>query len=282
MNAFRDFQLVKYEIISVTPEIAAKWLESNTGNRTIKNAKVKEYANTMKRGSWRPGTGDPIRISTGGNLIDGQHRLWAVLTAGIPMNFMVYHLQPTDGKGELTATGVPIDFGSRRTTSDVTGIERKYISIASTLIRDIAQNGQSLIKHPDIIFNVFRDIEDSIVYVCDKCNSAEKTFSQAAIKSIIVLRHAMGSDYTDEYNHVLRSRYNALSNGWNSWLLRIRDIPKHDMPSRKLMMIYTWAVTDPTRDHEKGRLSVRNFETHVQEIRGSFYAICGPSLRGFA
>ncbi len=102
-----DTQFVQ---IRVTPEIAVKWLEKNTLNREINQYRVFSYASEMKAGRWRL-NGDTIRFAVDGTLLDGQHRLWAVVEAGVPVDFhVVYGIDPS-----VRST---IDTGRPRSTAD--------------------------------------------------------------------------------------------------------------------------------------------------------------------
>lgn len=94
----------------VTPDQAAALLESNACNRNISPRDVNKYARAMAKGQWVD-VGDPIRISTDGRLLDGQHRLTALVLAGIPVRLLVI-------------TGVPaahqdrMDGGRKRSAAD--------------------------------------------------------------------------------------------------------------------------------------------------------------------
>ena len=64
----------------VTPTMAQKYLESSAGNRPISITTVKSYAATMENGGWKV-NGVPIVFDSNGKLIDGHHRLQAVILA---------------------------------------------------------------------------------------------------------------------------------------------------------------------------------------------------------
>lgn len=81
---------MKTEIVRVTPDIAAEMLSKNTSNRTIRNSRVKYYAQQMKEGKWHL-TGQTITFAKDGQLLDGQHRLWAVIEADVPVDFLVVY-----------------------------------------------------------------------------------------------------------------------------------------------------------------------------------------------
>lgn len=66
-------------VVDITPDIALEMLTARPSfQRPINDRSVKTYASAMDRGQWRF-TGDPIRIDRDMNLIDGQHRLSAVV-----------------------------------------------------------------------------------------------------------------------------------------------------------------------------------------------------------
>lgn len=74
--------------VKVTPHGAEAILKMNTGNRKLRSSRVKQYAEQMKRGQWLE-SGDPIRISKSGVLLDGQHRLTAIVESGVSIDCVV-------------------------------------------------------------------------------------------------------------------------------------------------------------------------------------------------
>lgn len=78
------------QVVSVTPEIARKWLGRNAGNRPLKMAHVARLASAIRNGKWKL-TGDPVRFSDTGKLIDGQHRLQAIVDAEMTVQCVVMH-----------------------------------------------------------------------------------------------------------------------------------------------------------------------------------------------
>lgn len=77
------------QTITVTPEMATDWLERNENNRILSQHRVRRYAEDMKSGNWEV-TGDAIRFSKSGKLLDGQHRLWACVEANTAFPTVVY------------------------------------------------------------------------------------------------------------------------------------------------------------------------------------------------
>lgn len=80
---------MRVEVVEVTPDQAEKWLQSAAGlpQRAITTRRVAAYASAMSRGQWRV-THQSIALDPDGVLIDGQHRLSAVVMSRktVPMS----------------------------------------------------------------------------------------------------------------------------------------------------------------------------------------------------
>lgn len=75
---------------TITPAIATELLEFNRNNRPIRDGHVKRIANQIATGKWRF-NGDTIKVATNGNVLDGQHRLWACIEAKTPIETVVVY-----------------------------------------------------------------------------------------------------------------------------------------------------------------------------------------------
>jgi hypothetical protein len=103
MNNEPTFQLEK-----ITVDLAHAYLGDNTHNRNVRSGKVMAYATDMKTGRWVQ-NGDPIRFDINGTLIDGQHRLLAVIESGVPVEmFVVRGLSPKSQ--DTIDSGIPRKF----------------------------------------------------------------------------------------------------------------------------------------------------------------------------
>jgi hypothetical protein len=100
----------------IGPEEAADILANrNKRNRAISPKTVNEYARQMAAGEF-PFIADPVRFDHDGNLIDGQHRLAAVVGSGQPQQFVIVrNLDPETQKY--------MDAGRKRTATDQLRIE---------------------------------------------------------------------------------------------------------------------------------------------------------------
>lgn len=98
------------EVMSVSPAMAEKWLGKNVRNRHVSQVRVGKYARSMRRGEWML-TGEAIKFAVNGDLIDGQHRLLAVIEAGKTIRLLVIRGLPSDAQDVL-------DTGAARTACD--------------------------------------------------------------------------------------------------------------------------------------------------------------------
>lgn len=100
---------------SVTPQMAAQWLQTMVGNRPLSQGKAIEYAIVMEEGQWKV-NGETVKFDDQGRLIDGQHRLQACMLADKSFKtYVAYGISDEDA----FAT---IDVGKTRSHGDIFGI----------------------------------------------------------------------------------------------------------------------------------------------------------------
>ena len=107
---------MKIRQMDVTPAKARKWLEDSEGfpGRRISRQRVLLYAEDMREGRWRE-TPVPIQVTKDGVVIDGRHRLSALVEADVTLPFVV----DTDADAESFPI---IDSGKGRTGADMLNI----------------------------------------------------------------------------------------------------------------------------------------------------------------
>jgi hypothetical protein len=71
----------------VTPELAKEWLENQATNRPAVPRVIARYVSAMKDGKWITDEAMPLRFNDVGRLVDGQHRLRAVMEYGHAVEF---------------------------------------------------------------------------------------------------------------------------------------------------------------------------------------------------
>jgi hypothetical protein len=80
--------MITTEIMTVTPQIAKEWLVLNRRNRPKKEDRIARWSRVMAAGKWKM-TGESIKFAKNGDLIDGQNRLSACITADCAFTTMV-------------------------------------------------------------------------------------------------------------------------------------------------------------------------------------------------
>ena len=101
-----------YRMEVFTPAVAKAILETqNGGNRPIRKRTVDFLASEMTLGEWQPASADAICFDPQGNLINGQHRLSAVVQSGVTVSMLV-------GRNIPEEAFQVIDRGTKRSTGD--------------------------------------------------------------------------------------------------------------------------------------------------------------------
>lgn len=102
---------MKFEKVEISPDLAKQYLKRNAGNRPLDKSITNYYADQMGDGEWVTDTGEPIKFDISDRLVDGQHRLNAVILHGKPMSFWVCWGVPKEAF-------LALDKGKKRTAAD--------------------------------------------------------------------------------------------------------------------------------------------------------------------
>jgi len=115
------------KLTTVTPEWAEETLKKNIGNRPLNVQHVDKLAKEMTNGRWKV-NGDTICLN-GSRVIDGQHRLHAVVQSGITIETLVV-------EGLSSDVFDTKDVGKRRSAGDTLGVagEKNACRLAAALI----------------------------------------------------------------------------------------------------------------------------------------------------
>jgi hypothetical protein len=121
-------------IVEVTPDIAREWLDTMVANRNVSATNLTTLMRAMEEGRWHT-DGSPIKFNTHGHLIDGQHRLRAVINTGLAQTFLVVWGVPDEAMTTL-------DTGKMRNRGDVLKIHdpaltdvNNVASVATIMVR---------------------------------------------------------------------------------------------------------------------------------------------------
>lgn len=81
---------LRTEEVDLGPALATKLLERNTLNRPISDLHVHRIARQIINGMWRF-NGDTIKVAQTDDVLDGQHRLWAVIEAKMSIRTIIVY-----------------------------------------------------------------------------------------------------------------------------------------------------------------------------------------------
>jgi hypothetical protein len=103
-----------YEEKFISPEMAREMLATSGFNRAVQHARVLTFANEMRCGRWQM-SGEDIIFDTNGKLIEGQHRLYAIIESGCTIQFGVKRGVPPEAFEVINT-------GKARTGGDIAGM----------------------------------------------------------------------------------------------------------------------------------------------------------------
>lgn len=113
---------MKTTVEKIDPKLAERYLTANTSNRHVRNRAVEEYARDMTNGNWIL-SHQGIAFDESGNLLDGQHRLLAIVRSGVTVPMAVTRGLPVSQlNGVELFTMDVIDRNRPRTTADQLGV----------------------------------------------------------------------------------------------------------------------------------------------------------------
>lgn len=150
------------KVINITPDMAREMLDKNMeNNRRVNHDAVRRYARIMKAGGWNL-THQGIAFDEQDRLIDGQHRLQAIVLANVPVEMMVtYGVEHTEGES------LTIDMGRKRTTLNIMQISginddvhKNMAGVVSSYMRYKMTNNSSAPEPSEIIGYIDRHYDD--------------------------------------------------------------------------------------------------------------------------
>lgn len=97
------------DFVSVAPDLAKLWLDTNRVNRNLSTRNIVRYLADMEAGDWML-TGEAVKFAGDGRMLDGQHRLIGVSRASAPVDMLLV-------RGLDPVTQKYMDQGQARTTA---------------------------------------------------------------------------------------------------------------------------------------------------------------------
>lgn len=230
---------------TVTPEMAKGYLLKNTDNRNKRGWWVSGLANMIKRGEWIP-THQGVAFSKSGKLLDGQHRLEAIIEANIPVQMIVTTGVRDDAYKVL-------DNGIKRTLADLTGISQRTAEVCRVLAR-LAYGGDT-VTSADQIIDIYNtgvgEVHDNLVEYCGK---AVAVLSSAPIRTVATCMILDGHNQQyikNIYANLCHQKFNELPNIAQSFIRQVSDKRatvgnRYDLMAR-VLKVFDSSIKDTTR-----------------------------------
>lgn len=183
-------------LIEFTTEIATAFLELNTNNRNISDSVVDKYATVMKEGHWLPEIATPITVSEFGVLQNGQHRLYAVLEADVPVIMNAAF-------GSSEAALLYFDQGRARTVPDNAGlmgvVQPKVVTASANIVYGLVTGLENISRAaPDIVrFN--DENTKAIEWISARIGNKNGKMNRAYITGPLVFAYRANPDKVDEF-----------------------------------------------------------------------------------
>lgn len=181
----------------ITPEKAREYLGMNTDNyRKLNPMRVTTYAADMKSGRWQL-NGEGIKFAKNGTLLDGQHRLQAIIKANMPVEMLVIW----DVEDDVSI----YDLNAPRTLASVLRkngtVEANYTTIVG-IGNFIVGNGDThrLLGNGAIIDYVEKHIDDIMKAHNAACSTTKPICRKAPVMAAIYCLYREGEDMNDMAN----------------------------------------------------------------------------------
>lgn len=252
-----------FVIKTITPKDAEYILQRNEGNRKLRKQTMKKYASIMEAGNWIV-TPEAIVISKTGRLLNGQHRLSAVVDCGRPVDFLV---------AENVSDDVfhAIDRGATRTVADALRVDKKTTEVAR-LAAHIAYGTHPAMVSDDQVKSfipIFDEVHETLRGV-SKTNA--KVFSSTPFRLAACTRILAGDDeyfILNLYHDLVQSRVGNLppiGQAAVGAVLANRWINGGGQAGMKQTLAKAWDVFDASKQNNT-RVQIKDADTRLGEIR---------------
>lgn len=186
----KDAALGKAEayLVNVSPAMATEWLKQNHANRKFRASHARTIATEMARGEYQV-THQGIAFGTSGRLLDGQHRLHAIVESNTTQPMLIFI-----GVHEYTFAN--FDRGVQRGISDVLLEDGKRVSIAGTLVRLCTRGAfnQSRKAMPAEVRKVLDVFEPDLVAMNTASLASRTGRTLSSIKAAWMVHHHAADD----------------------------------------------------------------------------------------
>lgn len=255
--------------VLVTPEMAREWLEAtNIDNRIIRKKVVARYATMMRNGDWKP-THQGVAFSAR-RLIDGQHRLSAIVASGKPQWVIVF----TEQSDETFAV---LDHGKNRTLRDEVAVHPPVLDTASWMASTIGNMPQGSPVRAQYAAEIVERLGDIIALTTTGYSRALRGRIVGSVRAAVTLRiyesNAADREYIlDQWQAWTHLDYSAMSKSLHAGAKRMESVMTgagRDVTNERACI--AWNTFDPHSRH-LSKIVLRDVQTILNEMREVFNA----------
>jgi hypothetical protein len=191
--------------VHLTPSAAKSLLERNIHNRKISEKVVQKYTAEIKAGEWRLTPGG-IGFDDHGTLVDGQHRLQAIVRANQSVPMLITLGLPTAGQEK-------VDRHRRRTLFDALYLagfanKRQEVEIASCLTRRLMRSDSGVVPSDSLVkqtLDCHLEHIRSVIALMKGDNKSRRGLSQASFLAAAVLYHEIDAEKCADFLQGVRT-----------------------------------------------------------------------------
>lgn len=189
--------------IIVTPEQATEWLELNLGNRRLRKHHVSDLVRQIKENEWQNDHVDGIVFSDAGRLIDGQHRLKAIATAGIPVMVRV-NCGVRDDLRKYLGGGAPRSLDDRISFDDSHRLNMMISRVLKAVAEiTVGKRDRMGVREAEEIFNAHRDAITFVAkWLCSGKRGIARTGVAVALLQMYECNKEKAELFAECLNHV--------------------------------------------------------------------------------
>lgn len=195
---------VRTMAVQLTPAVARRMIERNTHNRKISEKVIQKYEAEIRAGEWRLTPGG-IGFNDRGELVDGQHRLHAIVRANQTTPMLITLGLPSSSQEK-------VDRQRRRTLFDalyLAGLatNRQEVEIATCLTRRMVRSESGVVPSDSMVKQTLDCHLEHIRIVVAAMKGERKTrgLCQASFLSAAVLYHEIAPDKCLEFLEGVRT-----------------------------------------------------------------------------
>lgn len=202
-------------VMDVTPQMAKELLQRNATNRRVRPGHVNALAAVMTAGKFQS-THQGIALNVAGELVDGQHRLMAIVKSGVTIKMPVAF-----GVNAENYQALMIDVGMNRSTADVYAVDR-FVAQPCTFIAYMHQST----RHKAILAPYLETFGPIMQAISRGGRHMRRSITSAPVVAAAAIRVAMGEDpvmVNHNFSGMVRLDYGNLPPVANAFLRQLAN-----------------------------------------------------------